>query len=652
MSILWFGDSEGMSDCKTAGVGKPVLSATASRPYAGFWHRLAAGLIDFLLLAPISLPFLWIAGFSRSIALVSGVLAGLCYAGYVVCCHGQWGKTFGKMVMRIDVIRLSGEPLGWGKSALRHSGELVFGLLAAVGCATAFAAISKESFESLGWLQQQMLVEEHLPAWIAYVELLASLWVASELVVLLFNKKRRSLHDFLAGSVVVRDGGRLRWLPLCLLLAALLAVPILLARDAALSPEARAWMAPRQPDIAKKDNAYFAVMGFNAPAADNPHRAGVESVQAFEDALVRDYDGVDTRFTDYDGYPPESPFSLTEDTEALLCRVEKGPCLETFATRSEPLREQLVRHEPLLSRYLNLYNYPEYRTASTADLKTPLPQLAPLFKAHRLLQAEIGVEAMTGDKDKALQALQRDIAYLRGWMAKADTLLVKLAAANLLFRDLHLYAQLLDAGDVGQPGLTALGDRIIPLSGEERSLSMAMRREFQGLARVYLSLERQGAVYHDFNLPPWSGLGLLLYKPHASINRGYLPYQKAAAQSEQPAFVFARHFSEEDGVRPGFEDYLYNHVGTVLNSIALPEFKTYIARMHDLDGLIRLVQLKRLIRVGGLTAEQIPGLLVQQREQYSNPYTGEPMLWDARRQVLYFEGPGEEEGRRELSLLF
>lgn len=641
-----------MSVCKTAGVGKPTLSEKDILKYAGFWRRLAAGLSDFLLLTPLSLLFLWLEGHSRGIALAGGILACFCYASYVGYCHGQWGKTFGKMVMRIRVVRLNGEPIGWEKSALRHSGELFFGLLTAFGLAVAFAAISKESFESRGWLEKQMLLDKHLPEWLFYVELLALLWVCSELVVLLFNKKRRSFHDYLAGSVVVRDGGRIRWFPLALLLVALLSVPILLGRDEVLSPEAQAWMTPRQSDIAKEDNAFFAVMGFNAPATDNPHQVGVDLVRAFEDTLARHHDSGDTRFPDYEGYPPAGTYTLPEGTEALLCPVEKSPCLETFATRSQTLKELLAKHDPLLSRYLSLYQYREYRTVSTADLKTPLPQFAPLFEAHRLLQAKIGVETMTGDQDKALLALQRDIDYLRGWMAKADTLLVKLAAANLLVRDLHLYAQLLDAGEADQPSLTAISDRLTPLTREEHSLSMAMRREFQGLARVYLSLDSQGAVYRDFNLPPWSGLGHLLYKPHASINRGYLPYQKAAAQSEQPAPVFARNFSDEDEVRPGFEAYLYNHVGTVLNSIALPEFKTYIARMHDVDGLVCLVQLKRLIRAGGLTAEQVPKFLVQQREQYPNPYNGEPMLWDASRQVLYFEGPGEGAGRREMSLLF
>ena len=42
------------------------------------------------------------------------------------------------------------------------------------------------------------------PAWYRPVDVAGAVWVWGELIVLLTNRKRRALHDFLAGTVVVR----------------------------------------------------------------------------------------------------------------------------------------------------------------------------------------------------------------------------------------------------------------------------------------------------------------------------------------------------------------------------------------------------------------------------------------------------------------
>jgi hypothetical protein len=47
-------------------------------------------------------------------------------------------------------------------------------------------------------------LKEPAPAWYQPVQIAGSVCVWSEFVVLLTNKKRRALHDFLARTVVIR----------------------------------------------------------------------------------------------------------------------------------------------------------------------------------------------------------------------------------------------------------------------------------------------------------------------------------------------------------------------------------------------------------------------------------------------------------------
>jgi uncharacterized RDD family membrane protein YckC len=46
------------------------------------------------------------------------------------------------------------------------------------------------------------------PAWVVAVDYLYNAWLVSQIVSVLFNKRRRALHDFLAGTVVVVERQR------------------------------------------------------------------------------------------------------------------------------------------------------------------------------------------------------------------------------------------------------------------------------------------------------------------------------------------------------------------------------------------------------------------------------------------------------------
>ena len=44
-----------------------------------------------------------------------------------------------------------------------------------------------------------------VPNWYQSVNIIASIWIWSEFIIMLTNKKRRALHDFMAGTVVIRS---------------------------------------------------------------------------------------------------------------------------------------------------------------------------------------------------------------------------------------------------------------------------------------------------------------------------------------------------------------------------------------------------------------------------------------------------------------
>ncbi len=121
--------------------------------YAGFWIRLAARIIDLiLLLAAFNLFILvdrmgaeagfWTPtgldngiGFDRLSAenLARGVFFLFFPVFYYVYLHGAYGQTFGKMALRIKVLNEDGSSLDYRKAFLRWLGYFLCDLTLNIG---------------------------------------------------------------------------------------------------------------------------------------------------------------------------------------------------------------------------------------------------------------------------------------------------------------------------------------------------------------------------------------------------------------------------------------------------------------------------------------------------------------------------------------
>jgi len=134
--------------------------------------------------------------------MVSLVTMSALYQAYTIYGHGRFGQTIGKHLMGIRVLRMNGEPIRWREAWLRSAIELVYMVLSDAATLIALWTIPDNLYVGVSWLQRGVNVQEHVPEWNGWVEIAGQVWIWSEFVVLLLNRKRRSLHDFMAGTVV------------------------------------------------------------------------------------------------------------------------------------------------------------------------------------------------------------------------------------------------------------------------------------------------------------------------------------------------------------------------------------------------------------------------------------------------------------------
>lgn len=181
--------------------------ATDDLRYAGFWPRLGAHLLDLVILAPLSVLLLWGSSKDRLFVLDSLVPFLAFEFFYDVFLVRRLGGTPGKLIAGIRIRKVDGSPVGWREAVLRHLPAFLIGLTASIAMVQAHLRMTDAEFVSLTFLEYSRRVAILTPGWYRVVNWIGGAWNWSELIVLLTNRKRRALHDFVAGTVVVHATG-------------------------------------------------------------------------------------------------------------------------------------------------------------------------------------------------------------------------------------------------------------------------------------------------------------------------------------------------------------------------------------------------------------------------------------------------------------
>ena len=402
--------------------------------------------------------------------------------------------------------------------------------------------------------------------------------------------------------------------------------------DEDMTPRAQAWLEAPRVGIAASDNGYFSLMGMIAGVDTEPHALGRRRVQMFELSRSRSDPGAEPNFEDY---PAAERLSMGNDIESL-CKLEKRACLTMFVDQADTIRALELRHQVLLDRYEALREFERFSTTATASLYEPLFPAAVLSAAQRLHNARVALEFAAGSRLRAVQRLAVDIRFQRLLLAEADTVVMKLLASEMLARDLHLFAEFLDSGDFVHRHLPSLDEELADLTEDERDLGDAIQREFRALAETLLTLPASQTIGLDVDVPNW--MAGILYKPNATLNRVWREFDKLRELAGLPVTQLKPAWQQPLATEPGPLEYALNPIGSVLAEVSAPSLKPYIARLADTAGLLRLVRLKRDFRATGDARDQIERFVTENSGRNGNPYSGVPMSWNERRQIIFFEG--------------
>jgi uncharacterized RDD family membrane protein YckC len=168
--------------------------------YRTFGPRFWTGSVDSCVFLPltITISLLFSLDIPRLLAAALVMVQNSAWLVYTVTMHARYGQTIGKMVTKVRVVDFCTEgKISWRQAWIREGIPLVLslGLVGYEVYAMLSGHVTASAFE-----KGEVLDNE--PFWV--LTAIPGIWFIAEVLTMLTNRKRRALHDFIAGTVVVR----------------------------------------------------------------------------------------------------------------------------------------------------------------------------------------------------------------------------------------------------------------------------------------------------------------------------------------------------------------------------------------------------------------------------------------------------------------
>ncbi len=376
-------------------------------------------------------------------------------------------------------------------------------------------------------------------------------------------------------------------------------------------------------------NGYLFLLGFDAPAGQDPIQAGL-ALMASAGEVTEEGLKTNRARACLGGQGRLPPTAHAHASATVLRGWMRGmnPVGVLKANRGL-LNGWAGQGEAMLSRYRQWQRLPFEDWGFGLAVAPPCDLIT---FAHHLYIAE----GFLQQTDVGIERLEADMEAWRTVLAQAKTLPVKVLAIQAVRDNATVASGLLADPDFDVKHVGRLSHLLRPLKQEELSIRWPMRSELAWAAASYdaqLKDETKEAGSLYATVVSWFPL------PKQRRLNGYAAYYdaayKAANEGRHRGFPKRSEFSRSPAET--MADVLANPIENIIGLDPLPAWDGYRGMAVDLEAHLRLASLQAWIRRGGADAELF-SRIAKAGQDFYDPYTGLPMLVNLNRGVLYSVG--------------
>ncbi|HEX5756661.1 MAG TPA: hypothetical protein VFY12_09965 [Arenimonas sp.] len=319
-------------------------------------------------------------------------------------------------------------------------------------------------------------------------------------------------------------------------------------------------------------------------------RADAEALDAWRPA-----DGEQPTSAAEGRYPPRE----AEDAPELPgCDLD---CLDKVRADTAAWRAALTARQSRLEALRGLAEFDHLHTPYRPTLSSPIPAFQ---HTGELQVAAAALAFVDGDTDAALDGLCRSLGDWRQLKGRSDMLIADMIVLAWQRRGAKLYADIRAELPRDHPLPASCAIAFAPPRVAERSACDVWRTEFQLFDNAFRpemldELDGEGPV------ADWAMRWLLNHEATAAMLAPR--FQSICRHAELPLGDWQDNEAE---LSCGWQQQLFNPVGCWMVNIATPNYRDYLRRDRDGEGILHLLQL-----ADWLAAQSDPGAAFEQRPE-------------------------------------
>ena len=419
-----------------------------------------------------------------------------------------------------------------------------------------------------------------------------------------------------------------------LILVLMLAIGLVLINlpDRSLSDSARRWL-DRTAPAGNDESIAASLWALDAPAGVDAATLGRSLRDAY---LARSPEQIGRGDWNIAKPYKSQNFALPFD---LGCLDPGSACVSSALAHSALVRQIAGQQQALLGRLDALEEgKPILELPPPAQPHAPAEQFPALVAGHSLQLALASVDIGDAKVDDGVARLERMTRLSRDLLAGCDTLACKLSASGMLRRSLLVYSELLNQTSAKAALAESLGRVASPLTPRELDLTQPLEFELQlahnldvSLAHAATSSASNGKEVLAVRATP------LFFKEDATFNLQAELADIEAPLVDAPATTFEHdhtevfaHFQRRAELMGAVSlASLYNPLGRILAS-GFPTLEAAAGQLHDVEALQMAVRAKALLLEQKVRVGAAQSVLDARPMGLSNPYTGQPLQFDAK----------------------
>lgn len=309
-------------------------------------------------------------------------------------------------------------------------------------------------------------------------------------------------------------------------------------------------------------------------------------------------------------------------------RTEKN-CMASLVNdlKDKPISDERLSEQ--LKRYAALIKMTAYQGATQIDINAPYVAFGSIQQIKRLFLADTYINQSSYEY---LNSWQQDMKFWRMVLAKSHLLISRMVATASVTNSIDSLSTAIRQGTLNPQQLSELQNQIKTLSKPELDMGITYDYEFKYGMSWFELAETAGGIGNVIEN--------LLYQPQASSNLNYEYATRPLKQlSALDSAEFYLHVTDESQAIEFTSPFnwspttLYNPMGKRLISYVIPAYNDYIARAHDLNGMVHLLKLQ--IEIASKTNQAVENIVSQ--SIFTNPYTLKPFTYNRDTQSIGFK---------------